>query len=136
MRSMIPCGIALVEIGDLLVGLDVERRRNDSQWRGALHQLAERLPHGRKILIEVRRHFGQIIAVLGFLGQTEADANLINLLQGQRDLRVPHAIGFLVLVEILFTDGSRVRLVDLLSAVYNRPRLGPAWLWRFPKRRH
>ncbi len=76
-----------------------------TQRRCALHKLLQRLAHGRKILVQIRRHVGQL--ALRRLGrQAQADSDLVDLLQRLRHLGLAH----LELLQSLVVVGLADRL--------------------------
>ncbi len=102
-------GMALVEIGQQRLRREVERRGDNPQRGRGLLQGGHCLAHRGKILVQLGRHLGQV-ALLGLGLQSQTDANLVNLLQCQFDLRLGHEVGRFVRVDVLLADHARLLL--------------------------
>ena len=94
--------IALVEFFDQLFRLEIVGRRDESQGGDALQQFSRGLADGGERLVEIGGHVAQF-AVLRLFGQSQADADLVDLLQR-------YSIGRLVLIDVLFADRPRLLL--------------------------
>ena len=73
--------ILLVEFREGLCWRGVPRGRYEAELGHALHQFAHALAHGRKVLVQVGRDFGQVMTLGRLGGQAEAGADGVDLLQ-------------------------------------------------------
>ena len=87
MRLRSPFGILLVKGRDGLFRRRGPRGGEVTELGGALEQFSQRLPNGGEILVQLGRHFAQVVP-LGRLGrQAEADTDRVDRLQRLFDAR-------------------------------------------------
>src|SRR5262249_48683028 len=96
----VPLRIALVEVGDHLLGSFVEGI-GEADLRCRLQQTRLRLSNRRKSLIQVVRHLCEVVALFRPGRKPECDANLVNALQRFIDACLPHEDRFVALFEFL-----------------------------------
>ena len=109
MRSRLPCGVLLVEVGDGLLRRRVPRGREVAELGRALEQFPKRLADGGEVLVQVGRHLGQVVARGRLGGKAQADPNGIDLLAGLIDGRLIDLYRLPAHVEVFLADASAGR---------------------------
>ncbi len=74
-------GVTAVELGDHVFGGLIEGGGGDAELGGGLEESGLGLADGGKGLVEVGRDLGEVVAGLGFWGEAEGDADLIDGLE-------------------------------------------------------
>ena len=95
-----------VELGDDFLGSQIVRLRSDPQRRDGLQHFEHCGPHRRKCLIQIRRHFGQIVPLGGLHRQAQTRTDLIDLLDRLLKHGFGRAQGGQLRVDILLGDGT------------------------------